>query len=98
MEALHLPAHNIPFTLSVSPQSTFPLLHSFSASLSILSTRAACCTITVVLRPVLTVPRIRDKQLLVHKQDAFSFFCSRGKRPFHSLLPLPGSRPGAFCI
>lgn len=68
-----------------------------SASLS-LSTRAACCTIAVVLRPVLTVPRMGEKQLLVHKQDTFSFFCSRGKRPFHSLLPLPGSRLGAFCV
>lgn len=90
VEALHLPAHSIPFTFSLSPQSTFPLLHSFLGFFF--------CTTTLVLQPVLTVPRIGEKQLLVQKQEGFSFFCSPRKRPFRSLLILPVSRLGAFRI
>lgn len=41
-----------------------------------LSTGVTCCTTTVVLQPVLTVPRTREKQHPVQKQDSFSFFYS----------------------
>lgn len=37
------------------------------------------------LQPALTVPRLREKQLLPHEQDAFCF-CSQGKRPFRLFL------------
>lgn len=58
----------------------------------------ACCSTPVLLQPVLTVAGIAEKQLLVQKQEGFSFFCSHGEGPFHSLFLLPGSRLGAFCI